>query len=342
MSSVAAAANLSGEHLRTSAEPPSLWEFVQASGLRSLVIGASKDPNAKITVLLVPPAGGPPVLVAKVPTTDGAAAAVETERNALARLRRLPPELAATIPRVTDVVELDGRRGIVMTAVSGASMTTSYMRWRHTAGHDRVAAHFDAAGAWLADFQRATAVQPAPLDMDGGVCARLESRFQGETGLRDSLAALTAIHARLRRNEVPRTAVHGDLWFGNILLEGGRATGVVDWEGGEACGEPVRDLARFALMYALFLDRRTRAGRRVAGHAGLRAGSFGAGVEYALDGSGWFPTRFRQFLADGLERLGASPASWRDVALAGLAEVAALTDHPDFARHHLELFRRLT
>ena len=93
-------------------------------------------------------------------------------------------------------------------------------------------------------------------------------------------------------------------------------------------------------MYALFLDRRTRPGRRVAGHRGLRAGTWGAGVEYALDGHGWFPDLFRGFLKDGLARLGASPASWRDAALAGIAEVAALTDDHEFARRHLELFRR--
>ena len=116
---------------------------------------------------------------------------------------------------------------------------------------------------------------------------------------------------------------------------------MVDWEAGATSGEPVRDLVRFALMYALYLDRRTRAGRRVAGHSGLRADSWGAGVEYALDGHGWFPDLFRRFLKDGLNRLGASPANWRDAAFAGIAEIAALTDDQDFARHYLQLFRRV-
>jgi hypothetical protein len=43
-----------------------------------------------------------------------------------------------------------------------------------------------------------------------------------------------------------------------------------------------------------------------------------------------------------LDRLGASPVLWRDVALAGIAEVAATTDDPEFARNHLELFHRIT
>ena len=71
------------------------------------------------------------------------------------------------------------------------------------------------------------------------------------------------------------------------------------------------------------------------------AGSWGEGVAYALNGSGWFPELFRRFLRDGLARLGASPESWRDAALAGIAEVAALTDDETFARRHLELFERM-
>jgi hypothetical protein len=64
-------------------------------------------------------------------------------------------------------------------------------------------------------------------------------------------------------------------------------------------------------------------------------------VDFALNGSGWFPELFRDFVGAGLRRLGASPDLWRDAVLAGLAEVAARTDDPAFGRSHLELFRRL-
>jgi len=246
-----------------------------------------------------------------------------------------------TIPRVVDNVDFQGRQGIVMTAVHGTPMTTSYLRWRGTASRARVAAHFAAVDAWLAELQRETTVEPAPIDMDGGVASRLASRYCDDEAIHDVLDRLPEIYTRLRRDVVPRTAVHGDLWVGNVLLSGGRASGVVDWEAGAASGEPVRDLVRFALMYALFLDRRTRTGRRVAGHPDLRAGDWGAGVEYALDGAGWLPELFREFIRRGLARVGASPASWHDAALAGIAEIAALTDHDEFARLHLDLFRRV-
>lgn len=331
---------------RASGEAPlrrsSLREFVEASGLQSLVLGISKDPNAKITVLLVSPQSGEPVFAVKAPTTDPAALAVEAERHLLVDLRGLLPErVLQTIPRVLDVVEFDGRPAAVMTAVHGIPMTTRYFRWRHTAGPARVAADFAAIETWLAELQRGTVQQIAPMDMDGGVAARLRSRFPEDEHLGTDLDRLSEIYARLRRNAVPRTAIHGDLWFGNVFVAGGQASGVVDWESGATSGEPMRDLVRFALMYALYLDRRTREGHRVAGHPGLRADRWGAGVEYALDGSGWFPGLFRRFLGDALSRLGASPASWRDAALAGIAEVAALTDDREFGRLHLELFRRL-
>jgi hypothetical protein len=83
-------------------------------------------------------------------------------------------------------------------------------------------------------------------------------------------------------------------------------------------------------MYALYLD----AGAK-------RSPLWGAGVDFAMNGTGWFPDLFREFLEDGLRRLGASPGLWRDAALAGLAEVAARTDDPAYGRSHLELFRRL-
>jgi hypothetical protein len=194
-----------------------------------------------------------------------------------------------------------------------------------------VADDFAAVGAGLAELQLATAAEPAALDIDPG----------GELPPAD-LETLAPIRARLRRERVRTTAVHGDLWLGNILVKNGRVSGVVDWESGALRGQPVRDLVRFALTYALYLDRRTRPGGRVKGHPGLRAGRFGAPLEYSLDGEGWFPELFREFICEGLARLGASPAVWRDACLAGIAEVAAQADDRQFARRHLEVFRRLT
>jgi hypothetical protein len=80
----------------------------------------------------------------------------------------------------------------------------------------------------------------------------------------------------------------------------------------------------------------------VSGHRGLRADRWGAGVEYAIDGAGWYPGLVRSFVRTGLERLGVSPSCWRDVLLADLAASAAAADHDEFARNHMLLFHRLS
>jgi hypothetical protein len=127
-----------------------------------------------------------------------------------------------------------------------------------------------------------------------------------------------------------------------VLVTRGTVTGVVDWACGELSGEPLRDVARFALSYSLYLDRHTRAGRPVAGHPGLRADGWGTGIRYAIAGEEWFGRLVRDFVAGALGRLGAPPQLWRDVILAGLAEVAATADHPEFAAHHRDLLLHLT
>jgi len=317
--------------------------FIEDTGLQSLVIGVSKDPNAKLTILLVAPGGEQPMLVVKAPTTDQAATAVEREVEVLQGLRRLRPwRVMRTLPRVVAVLDFSGRPAMVTTAVPGMPIAASCLSWRHTASRDRVAADFAAAAAWLAELQSETAGEPGALDLDSGVSARLRGRFGGDELLGSDLERLGRIRQRLAANVVRRSVVHGDFWPGNVLLSGGHVTGVVDWEAGSLAGEPVRDLVRFALMYALYLDRRTRPGRRVKGHRQLRADVWGAGVEYALDGHGWFPDLFRRFICHGLSRLGAAPECWRDAVLAGIAEVAGLTDDPEFGRRNLDLFRRLS
>jgi hypothetical protein len=319
----------------------SVWSFVRSSGLQSVVVGPSKDPNAKITILLVSPETGEPVLAVKAATTDRAGVAVEAERQVLASLtEHVAGAVVQAIPRPVETLDYDGRPAVVTTAVRGRAMTLGYVRRRHRRSPARVTADFAAAGNWLASFRQATAADAAPLEMDGGVAERLCERFGDREELDDDLERLAEIAAVLRAETVARTAVHGDFWFGNILLTGGRVTGVVDWEAGTTSGEPARDVARFAHMYALYLGGSAAPRHRVTRHPGIRAGTWGAVVEYALDGIGWFPELFRQFLRDGLAAVHASPDVWRSLALAAIAEVAAFTDHDDFARLHLDLFRR--
>jgi phosphotransferase family enzyme len=310
-------------------------------GMDSVVLALSKDQNAKLTVLLLPHGESEPVVAAKVPTTDVASRVVGAERHVLETLRRgLPPDLAGTVPQVVAVA---GAPGSVLTtaAMAGTPMSTSYHAWRHLASPPKVRGDFAIVERWLGSFQAATAGDVSECDFGAGLDSSIGQRFDDDANMASGLAALRAVSQRLADMRTPRTAVHGDFWFGNLLVEGGRISGVVDWESASPSGEPLRDVARFALSYSLYLDRHSRAGRPVSGHPGLAAGPWGAGITYAIDGQGWFPEAFRGFLQDSLKRLGGDPEAWRDVALAGLAEIAGTADHPEFARHHWELFKRL-
>jgi len=316
-----------------------LAELLAATGGRAAVLVGSRDPNAKLTVVL-PAAGRSPAarLAVKVPTTPAAAGAVLAEGSLLAAVRgRLPADLAATVPRPVRYVDADGLPALVTTGLPGVPMQVGYHRWRHTARPRRVAADFAAAGAWLGRLQDATAGAAEPMAGVDAVLSRIAERFPDHPALPAVRAGLPAATAPLAAARIPRTVVHGDYWCGNLLLHGGRVSGVVDWEAAATAGDPLRDVVRFVLAYALYLDRHTRPGRRVAGHPGLRADRFGAGVVAALAGRGWFAALAEQFVATALARLGGPAGASRAALLAGVAEVAATADHPGFAAEHLDL-----
>jgi hypothetical protein len=317
--------------------------LLDVPGKESIVLALSKDPNAKLTVLLMPAGGRIPTLAVKVPTTEASVVNIEAERRILLDLRdRLPESLRATIPEVSDLPISSASSMLVAAGLRGTPMSTRYHGWRHVATRAAVQRDFAMVEAWLSSFQSATAGPHAPIDMGSHAATGLRAKFGEDPATENILGRLVATHARLSRSSTPKTAVHGDFWFGNLLVDHDRVSGVIDWECGSICGEPVRDIVRFALTYALYLDRHSPAGARVAGHRGLRTGVWGSGIEFAINGSGWFPDLFRSFVGRGLSRLGADPTAWRDASLAGLAEVAATADHDAFARLHWELFARLS
>ncbi|HXM58280.1 MAG TPA: hypothetical protein VOB72_22965, partial [Candidatus Dormibacteraeota bacterium] len=135
-----------------------LAQLLEVPDLRAVVAGTSKDPNAKVTVLLIRAGDEHPAVVAKVPTTDGAAAAVERERELLCAVHRLDlGPLRPTVPAVIGTVEWCGRPVLLTSGMAGSPMSTAYHRWRHLASPAAVGADFRAAGDWLDAFQLWTA-----------------------------------------------------------------------------------------------------------------------------------------------------------------------------------------
>ncbi len=313
----------------------SLGGLLDVPGTRTLVLSGSKDPHPKVTVLVVPPGQEQPTLALKVATTPAAGQAVRREAAVLRSLHGLGRSVVhETVPRCLDLLEVDGLPVLVATVLPGRPLAVDYHRWRHTARPSKVGAELRAVTAWLTRVQAVGSGPERPLGATacelalGWAAREPDDRLQVE---------VTRLRERLGQHGVAGTLVHGDLWCGNVLTGDGSVTGVVDWEAGSIGGEPLRDHVRLVLSHALYLDRHTRPGRRVAGHPGLRAGPWGEGVRYALLGTGWYPDAVRLLLQEALLRHRLPPRLWYDLALSGLAEAGAVADHPDFAAHHRAL-----
>ena len=322
---------------------PTLASFIDEVGGRVACLALSRDPNAKLTILVFPPGTERPSHVAKVPTTEAAARSVEREAAKLTELARRDLGAASmTVPKVITHLEHLGRPVLVMTALPGRSMLADYHAWRHTARRASVAADLAAAGAWLSGLHRQTGSGSCRMEVAlEGVAGAISDRFGTRHGIDADLASLESLRHRLAGLSVPMTVVHGDFWPGNLLVSKGEVIGVIDWEMARLDGPATCDLAHFAITYSLYLDRHTRPGHQVPGHPGLRAGQWGSGLDYMMSGTGWYPGLVRAFVRAGLERLGVPGDCWRDVLLADLAITAAQADHGEFAWNHLLAFRRL-
>jgi hypothetical protein len=317
-----------------------LRDVLDRPGTLAVLLAGSDDPNAKMTVVLLDTYG--PAFVIKVPTTARAEAAVRGEAQALDQLAHIPlGSLAPSIPRRVGSISHEGRIGLVSTALPGTLMSVGYHGWHHTARRRHVRHDFAAAGAWLSELQSRTAGGSEPVTLISDAVATINRRFAAHPDLDAARRTLAGPAERLAEHATPRTVVHGDFWFGNLLTKGHRVVGVVDWESCVLSGEPLRDVARFAVSYALYLDRHTRPGRHVRGHWGLRAGSWAPGLSHLLRGEGWFAAITQNYLTLALGRLGLPVHLWRDVVIGGIADVAATADHPEFAERHFGLLAQL-
>jgi Phosphotransferase enzyme family len=102
----------------------------------------------------------------------------------------------------------------------------------------------DVAISWLRAFQRATTVSEAAWDerdeqraLDAVEAAWQALRPHAAAPLR---AAVAELLAAVRGVAVPRCAVHGDYWRGNLAVRE-RALRVFDWEWGAERGDPFLD-----------------------------------------------------------------------------------------------------
>ncbi|MDQ3344737.1 MAG: aminoglycoside phosphotransferase family protein [Chloroflexota bacterium] len=99
-------------------------------------------------------------------------------------------------------------------------------------------------------------------------CADLP-RTSEPTSLRDRMLHLAERYPRWaelsvelaeRRQDLPGVLQHGDLWSGNLLVDQGRLSGVVDWDTWHPAGLPGVDL-----LQLLAMQRRGRTGEDIGG-----------------------------------------------------------------------------
>jgi hypothetical protein len=321
-----------------------LRDHLGAVSPRLVVLALSKDENPKATVLAFTPGRPSPRLVVKVALTEGAGVAIRAEAAALGALAALDTDLVhGTVPRLVDERHDAAGAVLVTQAMPGVPMSVDYHRWRHTATPELVRHDFSCARSWLQDLDSVGVPSKTPArGYWPTVATRLCARWPEDDVALD-VAQRVADHGASMGlpPDVPPRVVHGDFWCGNVLRAMGVVTGVVDWEHAELGGDPLRDLTRFVLSYLLYLDRHTRPGRSVRGHLGLTAGPWGEPIRYAVHGRGWLSVLVEQVLSDALADTGRDRQLWRAALALGAAEVAAQSDHGDFARRHLLLAAEL-
>jgi aminoglycoside phosphotransferase (APT) family kinase protein len=306
-----------------------LRQHLGARAVRLALVAMSRDDNPKAVVMATEPGSTSPVLAVKVALTSAAAESVRAEAAALRNLAELDPGLVGgTVPRVVGLHDTMAGTLLVTTVSRGRPLSVDYHRWHHTASRRSVEADFEAAAAWLRELQ---VVEVAPVP-EPDWASLVRDRWPDD-GLGEEASRVCRV-ARDRLGELDAGHVtHGDFWCGNILRSGSRVTGVVDWEHTRFGSDPVWDRVRFALAYTLYLDRHARPGAPVHGHAGLRAGAWGDPLRHLLRGQGWYADLVAAFLTTGCGA-GAASATWRDVLVVGLGQMATTADQQDFARAH--------
>jgi hypothetical protein len=286
-----------------------------------MLAGADKDPSAKVIFLLFDRAGRLAAVakVARDPLEEGA---LEAEHSALTELQRTGASvLRGTAPEPLALEPVAGHATLVLSAVEGRPMTTTYYSPGHVSSPALVEKDFDLAASWLGSFQEGTRRGSVVFDQqmfDRWIGATFE-RYRSVIGwneVEDRLFATLRDRARgLYGTPIPISGVHGDYWMGNILVERGAVAGIVDWERALVAAPPFADAYKFATSYGFYLDRGYPGhGGRVPGHPerdviAANWSRFGSwpnlvGFGYAYFGTGWFPSLVRRFVLGNLDRLG--------------------------------------
>ena len=191
---------------------------------------------------------GDPAVAVKISCSDAGAAALASQREALAAVRDTPGlnGFRAVVPEVLDHGTRDGCRYLVERALPGVD-GRALVRGASTASALRATADAmaDLYGASsrevVVDARFVRGVLDDRVETIRRACGADAGDRIGE--LRVELAA------GLLGRRVAAGRVHGDLWLGNVLFDPAARTltGVVDWEGSRADDLPAVDITHLVL-----------------------------------------------------------------------------------------------
>jgi aminoglycoside phosphotransferase (APT) family kinase protein len=323
----------------------------------TIVVGANKVPDGKVSVVLFD-ANHDPAVVVKVARTAVGETALRQEFGVLQQFRGIGFSYVTDYaPEPLLLEEVNGRLILVLSHRLGRPMLTQYHTPGHTSNAERVAGDFAMAGDWLQAFHRQTLSGAEQLDAESfeyRVTAVFD-RYRRSVGWsqeeEDLSVAVARRAAQLRGCPIPTTGVHGDFWMGNLLTENTRLTGVLDWELGLADGIPLSDLYKFPTSYGFYLDRAYSGSSDIPGHPDrlshltrwLRFGRWPnlVGFGYTYFGEGWFPELAQRFVVSHMAALGVPAAVNAVFFPVFLAEQAMTLDAPEFRQGYRSLLRAL-
>jgi aminoglycoside phosphotransferase len=303
----------------------------------SLVLLALKKESSKATTAFLLDRSGKPVAVAKAARTRAGATVLAMEAEAARRWQAAQwPVARQSCPHVLDLDD-----GILwMTAVPGRTMLSQYLSAWHLRRRSSVIADFAAAGRWidsLHEQSRGSVVDLASLTAEQGlVFRRFTDKVSDDPEIQELFELAQAALSVSCPDGVVGTAVHGDFWMGNLLVEAGSVTGVVDLELSMTHGLPLRDVLKLPLSYALYLDS--------AGRHCPRPGTWShlVGFEQVFLGRGPLAGTAEAFVLGRLHRLGVSPLALRAFFPQILAEQALLQmKDPASAHGYAQVLRAL-
>ena len=215
------------------------------------VVGRSAS-SPDVAVMIVGTSPDHPEIALKIAHTEFASASLLREVNALAALHAdsRMRDLARFVPKLVASGSEGGHTFVAQSYVGGAGGGTAERS-------DRKSSELlITAGRAITGLHRAT--ETLTVLTDDGVPRQVDQRI--EAALRDGRlklkprheAALNRMQSELRSTIVDRRVpvgwIHGDYWFGNVVIDpAGETSGIVDWGGMQITSLPGIDLVHLIL-----------------------------------------------------------------------------------------------